>query len=152
MARAAMGSLRTLLPARHHRLILSLEDTGMAIPIRLTVGDILLEGELFDTPCGRGIADLLPLEAFHNTWGDEFYFEISLEHDLDPTATSDLEVGDIGYWPPGRALAIFFGPTPMSTGPKPMPASAVNLVGHIPRDARLLKTAKGATRIRIESL
>ena len=34
-------------------------------------------------------------------------------------------------WPPGRALAIFFGRTPMSTTDKPVPASEVNLVGRL---------------------
>ena len=99
----------------------------------------------------RGIADLLPIETTPNVWGDEFYFEIPLKHGLDHTATSDIEIGDIGYWPPGRALALFFGPTPMSVGSKPVPASDVNVVGRITHDAGLLKGVKGAARIRIEA-
>jgi hypothetical protein len=61
-----------------------------------------------------------------------------------------VKVGDIGYWPPGKAMAIFFGKTPMSTGSDPVPASAVNLVGKIMDDATVLKKAKGAVKIRIE--
>ena len=118
--------------------------------IKIGVADVALDAELFDTPCGRGIADLLPFDTFANTWGDEFYFEIPLKHGPDDTATSDVEIGDIGYWPPGRALAIFFGPTPMSVGSKPVPASDVNIVGRIIGDAALLKGVKGAARIRIE--
>jgi len=69
---------------------------------------------------------------------------------LDATATGKVKIGDIGYWPPGQALAIFFGRTPMSTGPDPVPASEVNLVGRIVGDALILNKAKGATGIRIE--
>jgi hypothetical protein len=61
--------------------------------------------------------------------------------------------GGYGYghcWPPGNAMAIFFGKTPMSTGTDPVPASAVNLIGRIIGDATVLKQAKGATKIRIE--
>ena len=54
------------------------------------------------------------------------------------------------YWPPGRALAIFFGPTPISTGIDPVPASAVNLAGKINGDATVLRRVKGAGEIRIE--
>jgi len=123
----------------------------MAAKIRIIVEDVRLEAELFDTPCAQGVAGLLPIEASPNVWGDEFYFEITLDHGLDQTATTDVEVGDIGFWPPGRALAIFFGPTPMSGGAKPVPASAVNLVGRITHDSPLLKKVKGAKRIRIEA-
>lgn len=55
--------------------------------------------------------------------------------------------GEIGYWPPGKALAIFFGPTPMSRGSDPVPASAVNLVGKILGDATGLRREKGAGKI-----
>ncbi|HUJ69162.1 MAG TPA: cyclophilin-like fold protein [Syntrophorhabdales bacterium] len=127
------------------------EEREMAAKIRIVVENVKLEAELFDTLCAQGIAGLLPIEAGPNVWGDEFYFEIALEHGLDQTATTDVEVGDIGFWPPGRALAIFFGPTPMSSGSKPVPASAVNLVGRITHDAALLRGVKGAARLRIEA-
>lgn len=68
----------------------------------------------------------------------------------DETATTRVKVGHIGYWPPGTALAIFFGRTPMSTGPDPVPASEVNIVGTIIDDATILKKEKGAMKIRIE--
>ncbi|MCH2364520.1 MAG: cyclophilin-like fold protein [Planctomycetes bacterium] len=97
--------------------------------IEVQVGELILRGELSDTACAQAIAESLPLDTSFNTWGEEFYFEISVSAELDGTATSDVEVGTIGYWPPGRALAIFFGRTPMRTSDKPVPASDVNLVG-----------------------
>lgn len=117
--------------------------------IRIKVGDLVLQGELFETPCARRIYELLPLEVVPKAWGDEFYFEIPLEWPLDETATEKVKVGDIGYWPPGRALALFFGPTPLSTGPDPVPASAVNLVGKV-EGAEVLRRVKGQRVLRIE--
>jgi hypothetical protein len=70
---------------------------------------------------------------------------------LEKNATARVKVGDIGYWPPGAALAIFFGPTPMSSGKDPVPASAVNVVGRITGDAALFRNARGAVTIRIEA-
>lgn len=70
--------------------------------------------------------------------------------ELDETATKNVKTDDIGYWPPGNALAIFFGPTPMSIGQEPVPTSEVNLVGRIMGHAALLRKAKGSSRISIE--
>jgi len=70
---------------------------------------------------------------------------------LDETATVRLKAGDIGYWPPGPALAIFFGPTPLSSGPDPVPVSEVNLIGRITGDAALLRGCRGAKSIRLEN-
>ncbi len=122
----------------------------MPIPIRLTVGTLSLSAELYDTPCARAVASALPLAARPQEWGDEFYFEVPVGLQSDQTATTSVKVGDIGYWPPGRALAVFFGPTPMSTGPDPVPASEVNIVGRITGDALLLRKARGAREVRIE--
>jgi len=116
----------------------------------ILVGDIAVKAELFETPCARAIAEALPIETRPNEWGDEFYFEIPVRMELDETATARVKAGDIGYWPPGRSLAIFFGPTPMSSGPVPVPASEVNLVGRLIDDAASLKKAKGSKKIRIE--
>ena len=123
----------------------------MPVKIRITIKGLILDAVLFDTPCAQSIAQALPIVASPSEWGDEFYFEIPVSEPLDTTATTSVRIGDIGYWPPGRALAIFFGPTPMSTAEDPVPASAVNLVGRIEGDATVLRKAKGAREIRIEA-
>lgn len=122
----------------------------MPTNIKIVAKDISLDAELFDTECAQSIAGILPLEVIPNEWGDEFYFEVPVKHELDNTATTDVHIGDIGYWPPGKALAIFFGPTPMSTGNDPVPASDVNMVGKILGNAGMLKNAKGTGKLRIE--
>lgn len=124
----------------------------MSTQVRIKVGNLTLKAELFDTACSKAIAGNLPIEARPDEWGDEFYFEIPVNESLDDTATTKVKVGDIGYWPPGRALAIFFGPTPMSTGSDLVPASAVNIVGKIIDEATILRKVKGAVKIRIEML
>lgn len=118
--------------------------------IVIHVKHVTLRAELFESVTAREIHEALPLEAVPEEWGDEFYFEIPVRRALDETATNKVKVGDIGYWPPGNALAIFFGPTPISRGSDPEPASDVNLVGKILGDATLLREAKGAPKIRIE--
>jgi hypothetical protein len=122
----------------------------MPTHVRIKAANVTLKAELCDTVCARKIVDSLPIEAKPDEWGDEFYFEIPVTESLDETATTKVKVGDIGYWPPGRAMAIFFGATPLSTGSDPVPASAVNLIGKIIDDATLLKKVKGAVKIRIE--
>ena len=123
---------------------------NMSAKIRIVVEDIVMDAELFDTVTAKSVARVLPIEAYPNEWGDEFYFEIPVKMPLDETATTKVSVGDIGYWPPGNALAIFFGPTPMSKGTEPVPASQVNIVGRITGDATILRKAKGARVIRLE--
>lgn len=124
----------------------------MSTQVRIIIGNVSLRAELFDTACAKAIVARLPIKTGPDEWGDEYYFEIPVTASLDETATTKVKVGDIGYWPPGRALAIFFGRTPMSTGSDPVPASAVNLVGKIIDDATILKKTKGAKEIIIEVL
>ena len=121
-----------------------------SVKIKIATKDIVLDAELFSTATAKSIADALPIEAEPKEWGDEFYFEIPVTMPLDETATTKVAIGDIGYWPPGNALAIFFGPTPMSKGPEPVPASEVNIVGRVTGDATILRRAKGASSIRLE--
>lgn len=118
--------------------------------INIIIDGKKLKAELFDTQCGRKIYQALPIESTINEWGDEFYFSIGIKMPLDETATTKVKVGDIGYWPPGEALAIFFGKTPLSTGEDPIPASEVNIVGRLIDDPLILKTLRGARKIKIE--
>jgi uncharacterized protein len=61
-------------------------------------------------------------------------------------------MGDLGYWPPGQAFCIFFGPTPMSRGDEIRPASPVNVVGRVVGDARAFTRVRSGARVRIEGM
>ncbi len=114
--------------------------------IRISVEDLSITAELLDTPTAQKIIQSLPLEASVNTWGDEIYFDVPLNLDLESGARADVEVGELGYWPSGPAFCIFFGPTPMSAGEKPRAASEVNIFGHVIGDSTILKSVRrGAT-------
>jgi len=119
--------------------------------IQVSVGNVVLDAELNDTLTARKVAAVLPLDLLFNTWGDEIYFEIPVEADLDESAQEEVAVGDLGYWPTGRAFCIFFGPTPMSRDGKIIPASAVNIIGRVTGDATRLKEVMGTGSILVEA-
>ncbi len=118
--------------------------------IRIIIDGKEIKAELYNTECAEKIYNSLPIESEINEWGDEFYFSIGIKMPLDSTAKTHVKVGDIGYWPPGEALAIFFGKTPISKGEDPVAASEVNIIGRLIDDPNSLKKLKGAKRIRIE--
>ena len=106
---------------------------------------------LGETPTARAIWDALPLEVPGQTWGDEIYFAIpvALAED-DPQEV--VEAGDLAYWPPGRALCVFFGPTPASRGSEIRPASPVNVFGRVEGDPTVFRRVPAGTRIQLERL
>jgi hypothetical protein len=96
------------------------------------------------------IAEALPFEGVARRWGEEVYFEIPVEAEGE-NPVEVVEVGDIGYWPPGRALCIFFGPTPASFSPDEIrPASPVNPVGRILGDPKAFAAVRDGERIRVK--
>lgn len=120
--------------------------------IKIIIGHLTLDAELNDTPVAQKVAEALPLKAPFNTWGDEIYFAIPVDADLDRSAREEVAVGDLGYWPTGRALCIFFGPTPMSGGERPVPASAVNIIGRVKGDAKRLKEVMEEDEVIVEAV
>ncbi len=120
------------------------------LPIKIHVGAVSLDAELKPSRTAKAIYELLPLESDMHIWGEEFYFKIPFIKDHRETATLKVAVGDIAYWGNGQAVAIFFGRTPISTGPDPVPADRVNLIGRITGDAAALRNAMGASKIRVE--
>ena len=120
--------------------------------IKITVGSVSVEAELSETSTAKKVADVLPIRSSFNTWGEEFYFSIPVQAELDESAREEVEEGDLGYWPPGRAFCIFFGQTPMSKADKIIPASAVNIIGKVKGDARKFKDVMGEREILVEAL
>lgn len=123
----------------------------MPTEIVILAENIRLEGYLSDTPTGQALAAALPFEGQAHRWGDEIYFPVSqVVQELDDTAATVVNVGDLGYWPPGRAFCIFFGLTPSSVPGEIRPASAVNLVGRLTGDPCCLAGVPEGARVRVE--
>ena len=120
--------------------------------IQITAGDVTVTATLNDSPTADAIWAALPIEARGNTWGDEIYFGIPVYVDEARDAKAIVALGDLGYWQPGHAFCLFFGPTPMSRGNEIRPASPVNVFGKIEGDATVLKRVADSARVRITAL
>ena len=123
----------------------------IANKIKISANPVVMEAELNDSKTAQMLWDLLPIEAQASTWGDEIYFSIPLNADAE-NPQEVVELGDLGYWPPGTAFCIFFGPTPISHVNEIRPASAVNVIGKLTGDAKAFKQVKSGTTVRIEQL
>jgi hypothetical protein len=67
----------------------------------------------------------------------------------EPDARAEVEVGELGYWPVGRAFCIFFGPTPASTDERPRAYSPVNVLGRVLGDVTCFRAVREGTRVRV---
>jgi hypothetical protein len=119
----------------------------MKIKITFPIG--IVEGELNDTETAKELYNNLPVKAKANTWGKEVYFGIPVYKD-EENAVEIVNIGDIGYWPPGHAMCLFFGATPISRGDEIRPASPVNIIGKLTSNLSLLEEVTDGMEILIE--
>ncbi len=117
--------------------------------IEVAAGQVRSQAELCETATAQAIWDALPFEASASTWGDEIYFSIPLSLQLE-AGQEVVQMGDLGYWPAGRAFCVFFGPTPVSEGDEIRPASAVSVFGRIVGDATVFKAVKDGTLVTVQ--
>ena len=82
----------------------------------------------------------LPLDVKINSWGEELYTnETPIAVDME-NAKSLVDLMDVGYWPAGKAICLFFGPTPIGKKDEIKPYSPVNVIGKIKTtDKKFLK-------------
>ena len=115
--------------------------------IEISAGDVIVTAVLNDSDTADELWASLPITARAQTWGDEIYFSIpvSVEEAVDSQET--VEMGAVAYWPPGSALCLFWGPTPMSAPGEIRPASAVNVMGLIDGDPTVLGGVADGTEV-----
>jgi len=121
----------------------------MEMRIRIKAGQLEVVAELNDTDTAQAIWEALPIKGRANLWGDEIYFSIPVSVELE-AGQELVDVGDLGYWPPGKGFCIFFGPTPMSEGEQPRPASPVTVFGKVIGEATVFKSVASGAEITIE--
>ncbi|MEU1015021.1 cyclophilin-like fold protein [Streptomyces sp. NPDC005900] len=105
-----------------------------------------------DTPTARALEKALPLTATAHTWGEEVYFDTGVSVPCEADARQVVEPGTVAFWPDGDALALPYGPTPISRGDECRLASPCNVLGRIEQDPRLLATVRDGDPIRVELL
>ena len=115
--------------------------------IKIVAGSLELTAGLYETPTAEVIYDALPLEGEIQKWGDEIYFGVDFEIELETDAREEVEEGELGYWPLGPAFCIFFGPTPVSKSSKPKAYSPVNVFGKIRDEWALLKDIRNGSML-----
>ena len=120
--------------------------------VEIKVGERHVRADIFNTQTGEKILSCLPVKAEVNTWGDEIYFQIPVDEELDETARELVELGDLGYWPSGNAFCIFYGRTPISREGEIRPASAVNIIGKIIGDPLVFKGVKDGDEVFVREL
>jgi hypothetical protein len=122
----------------------------MGKKIRILISDLRVEAELNGSRTSQMIWEALPLEAKINLWGEEIYFSIPVKTGLEVGSREVVSAGELGYWPTGHALCIFFGPTPASRGDEIRAASAVNVIGKVLSDPKAFLKVKDGVKIRLE--
>jgi hypothetical protein len=119
--------------------------------LRIRAGRAELEVALDDTPTVAALLEALPFESSAQTWGEEVYFDAPISVDLEPHARQIVEPGTVCFWVEGSALALPFGPTPISTDARPKLASRCNVLGRVLGDARALAKVRAGDKVRVEA-
>lgn len=124
----------------------------MGKKIRIFVSDVEVEAELNEAKTAQLIWEALPIEGKANLWGEEIYFAIPVKAGLEMGSREVVSAGELGYWPTGHAFCIFFGPTPASRGDEIRAASAVNIIGNVLSDPKVLLKVKDRAKIILEKV
>ena len=119
--------------------------------LRVRAGRAEFEIALDDTPTVAALLEALPFESSAQTWGDEVYFDAPISVDLEPHARQIVEPGTVCFWVEGSALALPFGPTPISTDARPKLASRCNVLGRVLGDARVLAQVRAGDKVSVEA-
>ena len=109
-----------------------------------------LTATLADTPTTAVLNEALPVESSASVWGEEVYFDTGLTPELEPGAQQVVEPGTVAFWTDGDALALPYGPTPISRGDECRLAGPCNVLGTVEGDPRILATVRSGDPIRVE--
>ncbi len=128
------------------------EDLQDMAKLRITAGSVAIEVETRDTPTSAAILEALPIRSTARTWGDEVYFDTPVSLPREPDAKAVVEAGEIAFWTDGDAIAIGFGPTPISQGDEIRLASPANIWADAVDDVTALTAVRDGAAITVEAV
>ena len=104
--------------------------------------------DTFSPKTCNNILDSLPFSVAGHIWGEEIYTDESPISQAEENAKTLVDLNDVAYWPNGKAICLFFGPTPIGKNGEIKPYSPVNIIGKIINaDKSVIKNFKEGTKI-----
>jgi len=92
----------------------------------------------------------LPIKTYMNQWGEELYSDDTKIDVKYENPKKEVEIFDVAFWPEGKAICLFFGPTPISKIDKILPYSPVNVIGRVINpDQNTIEVLKHKNRTRV---
>ena len=120
--------------------------------LQMTIANVVIRAELFETPTADAIYGTLPFSATANTWGDEVYFSVPASVSKEEDARAVVEAGELAFWVEGSSIAIGYGPTPISHGDEIRLAAPTNIWGRALDDVRLLASVNNGDAIEVHAI
>ncbi len=118
--------------------------------LKIIANDIEIIVDVLDTPSGRALLKAAPFESSANRWGEEIYFSTPVDLPQEADARDLMQLGEIAYWPHGKAVAICWGRTPASQQDEPRLASPCNVWGRTQHDLKPLNKIAAGTTIQVQ--
>lgn len=92
----------------------------------------------------------LPIKTYMNQWGEELYSDDTKIDVKYENPKKEVKIFDVAFWPEGKAICLFFGPTPISKIDKILPYSPVNVIGRVINpDQNTIEVLKHKNRTRV---
>ena len=108
---------------------------------KIVINNYEIIAELSNSLTASKIWDSLPISSTIKTWGNEIYFHTSTSAEIEENAKEVIQLGEIVYWPTGKAIAIGFGKTPISEGDEIRLASKCNVWAKTKFDTTIFNNA-----------
>ncbi|MGH8681041.1 MAG: cyclophilin-like fold protein [Burkholderiales bacterium] len=101
------------------------------------------------TPTAARLVAALPFTARAETWGEEVYFTTPVTAKLESAAKQVVPPGTVCFWVDGDALALPYGPTPISKQGESRLVTRCNVLGQVVGDSRALASVRAGDAIRV---